>query len=422
MRILLCGASGFIGGHLLRALQGAGHEVLRLSRSGAPGTVRGDFSTDIIPEVWAPRLEGVDAVINAVGIIREVGSDRFEPLHGRAPLALFTAAADRKLRVIQISALGTPSPGDPPRPEPYFRWRALADDLLLQRCPDALILRPSIVYGPGDHSMALFRGLAALPITPLIGAGDQPLSPVYVGDLAAAVVRALSDRADPDLRGVVEVVGPETMPFRALLDRLRRWMGAGPLRGLPVPLAPVRAGAAITDLTGIGPISSDELSMLLAGNAAPPDRFARLLGRPPTPLEQALGPCTQADRWHARLSMLRVPLRLSVASVWVATGVFCLFAVPPEVRYGMLGDSGFTGPAAERFLDALCLAEIPLGLLTAAGWRVRWLGALQLLMISSFSLFLLFTQTHWWVHPYGPLTKNIPLMGAILAMMCLEED
>lgn len=423
MRILLCGASGFIGGHLLTALRAAGHDVRCLARTpdqaARPGSLQGDFATDTSPGTWAPRLDGIDAVINAVGIIRETGTARFEPLHGRAPVALFEAAAARNLRIIQISALGTPSGDLPDRPEPYFRWRAMADRRLLEISPGALILRPSIVYGPGDHSMALFRGLAALPITPLIGDGRQPLAPVHVADLAAAVVRAV---ADPSIRGAVDAAGPETLEFRDLLARLRAWMGAGPLRAVQVPVGLVRAGAKIADIAGIGPITSDELSMLLAGNAAPPDAFTRAFGFAPRTLAAGLGPCTEADRWHARLSMLRLPLRLSVASVWVATGAFCLFAVPPEVRYGMLGDSGFTGPAAERFLDALCLLEIPLGLLTAVGWRVRWLGSLQLLMISSFSVFLLFTQTHWWVHPYGPLTKNIPLMGAILAMMCLEEE
>ena len=136
MRILLCGASGFIGGHLLTALRAAGHDVRCLARTPKqathPGFLHGDFATDTTPEIWAPRLDSpgseIDAVINAVGIIRETRTARFEPLHARAPIALFEAAAARNLRIIQISALGTA----PDRPEPYFRWRALADHRLLE--------------------------------------------------------------------------------------------------------------------------------------------------------------------------------------------------------------------------------------------------------------------------------------------------
>src|SRR4051794_12804785 len=103
--VLLTGASGFIGSRLSAALVARGCKVVGVSRRARP--VAGDFATDVRPEDWAPRLAGIDIVINAVGIIRERGHQTFRRLHTEAPVALFAACAAAGIRrVIQISALG----------------------------------------------------------------------------------------------------------------------------------------------------------------------------------------------------------------------------------------------------------------------------------------------------------------------------
>jgi uncharacterized protein YbjT (DUF2867 family) len=146
--ILLTGASGFIGRHLAHTLLAHGHDVIATSRrpgqAARPGLreVAADFSRDIEPAAWLPRLVGVDVVINAVGILRESPGQRFDLLHDRAPRALFAACADAGVKlVIQLSALGA----DQHATSRYHMSKKAADDYLRGLGLPAVILRPSLV-------------------------------------------------------------------------------------------------------------------------------------------------------------------------------------------------------------------------------------------------------------------------------------
>lgn len=184
MNILLTGASGFIGSHLLRRLHAQGHRITACVRNPQAASKRYsgatyiacDFSRDIHEADWIPRLVNIDVVINAVGIIRESHGQRFATLHHQAPAALFRAAAKSEIKkVIQISALGA----DAGAHSEYHLSKRAADEVLAGLDLDWLILRPSIVYGAGAKSMALFRAMAALPLTPLVADGSQPLTHPY---------------------------------------------------------------------------------------------------------------------------------------------------------------------------------------------------------------------------------------------------
>src|SRR5690606_31525926 len=164
MVILLTGASGFIGARLSVAVRAAGHVVMDARRAppdDAPA-VRVDFTHDLAERDWLPRLAGVDMVINAVGILREHGSQTFERIHTRAPIALFSACAAAGVRrVIQISALGAER-----GQTGYFASKRAADEFLATLPLDWTIVRPSLVYGPGGTSALLFEMYAGLPLTP----------------------------------------------------------------------------------------------------------------------------------------------------------------------------------------------------------------------------------------------------------------
>ena len=169
MRILLTGASGFIGKHLRSALLAEGHHVVCATRSPLNNTsarltwLHADFTQDTDKSLWLARLRGVDAVINAVGIFREHGSQRFAALHTETPCALFAACAesDSVQLVIQVSALGADQHAD----TPYHLSKKAADDCLERLPLRSFIVQPSLVYGKDGVSARMFKTLASMPFS-----------------------------------------------------------------------------------------------------------------------------------------------------------------------------------------------------------------------------------------------------------------
>lgn len=290
MRIFLTGATGFIGGHILAALLARGHHVTCLVRPGTrwhpthPHTqpTVGDW---LVPASWQAAIPGHAAVINSIGIIRERPGASFAAVHTVAPLALFQAAAASGVsKIVQISALGA----DEHAISRYHRSKYAADRHLAQLGVPYVVLRPSIVYGPGDHSMRLFARLAALPITPVPGDGQYRLQPVHVTDLVRAVVAAVER---PHLHALtIDVGGAQALPFTAILHTLAQQQGQPHgARILPIPWPIMRLAAALTDaLNGLGPITSEELGMLRRGNTTTLAPFVAAFGFTPLPFAQGI--------------------------------------------------------------------------------------------------------------------------------------
>jgi len=294
-RIFLAGATGFIGGHILRGLLRAGHAVTCLIWPGQALTptltqrerralplplgeglrmIEGQWTR---PAEWVEAVAGHAAVVNAVGVIREGPGSTFAAVQTEAPGALFRAAARAGARqLVQISALGA----DAGVRTPFLLTKRAADELALGLGVPAVVLRPSVVYGPGDHSMAFFRRLAALPVTPVPGDGRYRLQPVHVDDLVRAVVLAC---ARPGRHGAFDLGGGTVLTFNALLHALARHRGRRRARLLHVPWPLMRLVARLTDLAGRGPITTDELTMLRRGSVADNGPFVATFGFAPRP-------------------------------------------------------------------------------------------------------------------------------------------
>jgi uncharacterized protein YbjT (DUF2867 family) len=281
MNVLLTGASGFIGSHLARALRAAGYVVIEARRDVDDGmaSVRADFARDLSVRDWLPKLAGIDAVINAVGIVREHGAQTFESIHKRAPQALFTACVAAGVRrVVQISALGADR-----GMTRYFLSKRAADDYLATLPLEWTIVRPAMVFGPGASSSRLFAKLARLPLVPLPGRGEQRVQPLHIDDLTEALVHLLGDTATHRAR--VELVGPQTFSLRELLAGLRAAKHLSPPRFLQVPMALVRAATHIVAIRQIA-VDGETLALLEAGTRGDPATIRQLLGRPPRPFAQ----------------------------------------------------------------------------------------------------------------------------------------
>src|SRR4051812_34927619 len=163
--IFLVGAGGFIGTRVGRALEDAGHRVIRAGRAEI------DFARTAEPAAWQERLRGADVVINTVGIFRESRDATFEAVHVQGPRALFEACAVLRLSVVQFSALGA----DERATSRFHRTKKQADDALLALDVRSIVLQPSLVYGPGGASARLFAALASLPVVPLPDGGGQAI-------------------------------------------------------------------------------------------------------------------------------------------------------------------------------------------------------------------------------------------------------
>ena len=426
MHILITGASGFIGSHLTQALLQRSDRVTTAARNPKALDIHHpeiqmvpiDFCQAHQPEDWLAHLEGVDAVINAVGIIREMGQQPFRALHKQAPIALFQACKMAGVqRVIQISALGA----DDQAESQYHLSKKAADDFLAASKLEWTILRPSIVYGPGAHSMAFFKALAALPVTPLINKGEQQIQPIHVADLTKAVLQCLAPEGPTQAR--INLVGPEPINFHNLMQRLRCWLGAGSLRPITIPYGLTLTLAKVGGFLGAAPVTPETVQMLQQGNTGSVDEFVRHFGFMPRSLDESLQaePAQQPDQWHAGLFFLRPLLRFTIALVWISAGVVSACIYPQEESFALLSQVGISSNWAAVSLYGASALDLLLGFATLSNRWLRLAAFGQILTMALYTVILTLFLPALWAHPFGPVVKNLPLVVATLIMLILER-
>lgn len=425
MRILLTGASGFLGRHLAKALSQAGHEVVcalrrpRRSRSlPCRHVVTVDMSKDLAGSVWLPHLEGIDAVVNAVGILRERRGQRFDVLHGTAPRALFAACVQAQVgKVMQISALGA----DEQAVSRYHLSKKATDDFLLGLPLRSEIVQPSLIYGPGGTSARLFNQLASLPLIPLPGDGEQRVQPIHIDDAVRAIVALLERDAFDGQR--VALVGPQPLPLRQFLAELREAMGFDPPRFVSVPLPLVRATARIGSHLPGSLLDAETLAMLERGNTGDVAQTRALLGRPPRAIRDFVTPPQQSGaRALAQLAWLLPLLRGSLALMWIVTGLLSLGLYPVPQSYALLTRVGAAGIWLPLLLYGAALLDLTLGLGILVLARRRPLWWAQMALIIGYTAVISWRLPEFWRHPFGPILKNLPILAALLLLAILDDE
>ncbi|MGZ8993289.1 MAG: SDR family oxidoreductase, partial [Burkholderiaceae bacterium] len=361
MVVLVTGASGFIGSAVVDALRAAGHRVIkgthRQNATSDADTVAVDFTRDFDPAAWRGRLRGVDAVVNAVGILREQGHQTFDALHVRAPRALFAACVDAGVkRVVQISALGS----DENATSAYHISKRRADEFLAAQSISSVIVQPSLVYGPGGESARLFDTLASLPWIPLPGDGMQRIQPIHLDDLVACIVTLLE--RDRWRTGRIALVGAEPTTLRDYLASLGRALGRSRIRFLQIPYSWVRAAASLGKVMPGALLDNETLAMLERGNVADVADTQRILGATPRPIANFV-PRRVASiaRRHAQLNWLLPLLRLTIAAMWIVTGIVSIAVYPVSDSYALLARTGLTGTFATAALISAAVLDIALG-------------------------------------------------------------
>lgn len=433
MRILLTGASGFVGARLLRALLDDGHHLVCAVRtpraSGDPRLryVQADFAGDTGQAVWLARLHGIDAVINTVGVFRESGRQTFAAIHTEAPRALFAACAesDSVQLVIQLSALGA----DDAATTPYHLSKKAADDYLATLPVASFIVQPSLIYGRGGASARFFKMLATMPLGVRFGSAPQRVQPVHVDDVVAALcalVRRVpasdtAPRARPDSYArIVRLAGPEALSFTDYLRALRRALGLGHLWVLPLPDFLARIAAGMARLLPGSFLDPDALSMLNRDNVADPALTARLLGHAP----RAIGSFVTdpaAERLQAQMDWLLPVLRWSIAMVWIATAIVSAGVYPVADSYELLARTGIPQELRPLMLYGASALDLCFGFGILLLKRRRWLWLAQLLLIGFYTVVIALRLPEFLVHPYGPLTKNLPMLAAIWLLNQVER-
>ncbi len=242
--VTVFGGSGFLGRHVVRALAKRGWRVRpavrrpdlagHLQPMGGVGQIMPVQANLRYPDSVMRAVEGADAVVNLVGILYETGRQGFDAVQSDGARAVAKAAARAGASMlVQMSAIGA----DRESPAAYARTKAAGEAAVLSEFPGAVILRPSVIFGPEDDFFNQFASLARiLPALPLIGGGGTRFQPVFVGDVAEAVAAALDGRAKPGV--VYELGGPAVKSFREILEYILKETGRSrPLVPLPFPLA-----------------------------------------------------------------------------------------------------------------------------------------------------------------------------------------
>jgi uncharacterized protein YbjT (DUF2867 family) len=430
MRILLTGASGFIGQHLLHALLAEGHDVVcavrRVKESSDPrlSFIHADFTKDNEKSVWLARLSGIDAVINTVGIFRENGAQTFDKLHVQTPRALFAACAESHdvHMVVQLSALGADEEAD----TAYHLSKKAADDYLASLQVRAVIVQPSLVYGSDGASARVFKAMASMPVALRFGDAPQLVQPIHIDDVVAAIVGLLRRRlhVDGTSQRIVQripLVGPQALPFIDYLAALRTAMGMGRLRVLRLPGRLARLLARFGRWLPGGLLNPEALRMLDRGNTGDPAPTQRLLGRQARPIVSFVLDA-RAERARAKLDWLLPVLRISIAVVWIFTAIVSAFVYPVADSYELLARTGIPAGLRPMMLYGAAVFDLLLGLGIVLLKRRRWLWLAQLGLIGFYTIVIAFRLPEFLVHPYGPLTKNLPMLAAIWLLYQLEDE
>ncbi len=428
MKILITGVTGFLGGHIADRLAADGHRLTCAVRNPDSARARRpafdyvaiDFNRATEPERWLPLLAGIDVVINAVGILREATGQSFDVLHTRAPSALFSACAAAGVQhVIQISALGA----DADAQSRYHLSKRAADDHLRSLPLRSTIVQPSLVFGIDGASARMFGTMASLPLIPLPGRGDQCVQPVHVDDLTNAIARLV---ATPDKGGEsgarIALVGPRPLTLRAFLGSLRTVLGIRRRpRFLPVPDSLTTLGAKVAGYLPGAFLDTETLQMLRRGNTADPSAIREALGREPRPVDDFVPPAlVEPLRQRAQLGWLLPVLRLSIAFVWILTAIVSFGLYPIEASYALLAEAGVPAALRPAALFGAAVLDLVLGALTLFSSRRAWVWQAQVALIVGYMLIITLKLPEFWLHPYGPISKNLPMLAAIWLLYELE--
>ena len=271
--VTVIGGSGFIGRNAVRTLAADGWRVRAATRRpdlaghlqpmGAVGQIHAVQANVRYPDSVRRAAEGAEAVVNLTGILHKSGAQTFQSVHVAGARAAAKAAREAGAKVfVHVSAIGA----DRKSWAKYSRTKAAGEAAVLAEFPEAVILRPSVVFGPEDQLFNRFAAMARMsPFLPLIGGGKTKFQPVYVGDVAAAIAAACAGKGKK--RTIYELGGPDVVILRQILDLTQQWSGHKRWYvRIPFWLAQVGAFLTVPLPNGLRPLTVDQVRSLTEPN------------------------------------------------------------------------------------------------------------------------------------------------------------
>ena len=268
--ITIFGGSGFLGRHVVRALAGLEYRIRvavrrpdlagHLQPLGRVGQIHAVQANVRNRASVAAAVRGSDVVINLVGILFESGRQRFETVQAFGAESVALAAAAENAVMIHVSAIGA----DEHSRSAYARSKAEGERLVLAATPEATIFRPSVVFGPNDDFFNRFAALARMvPALPLVGGGATRFQPVYAGDVAEAIAKAVAGQAGAGK--VYELGGPEVMTFKEILQYVLATIGRRRLL-VPIPFWAAKLKAFFFEFMPKPVLTRDQVELLRSDN------------------------------------------------------------------------------------------------------------------------------------------------------------
>lgn len=288
MKVFVAGATGFVGRHIVKKLSVCGHLVIALAHQRSGEVLKGatvEKREGSILDLNSLRsaAKGAEAIVNAVGIIKEGKGKTFDGIHRQGVENLIAAAKENDIkRFIQISALGAGTGID----TAYFRTKEAGEKALINSGLDWTIFRPAMIVGAGGFSAEMLALMKKGPFIPVIGKGDYKLQMVYIEDVAECVALALNK---PETIGQTYCLGgPDILSMNEVLDFLAHWKGIRKPK-IHIPFFLMRPMAAVMEkVLPNPPVTPDQLKMMLAARTCDPAAAFNVFGLTFKPWAEAI--------------------------------------------------------------------------------------------------------------------------------------
>jgi uncharacterized protein YbjT (DUF2867 family) len=427
-RIVVIGATGLIGSHVVAALSAQGAGITGVARNvGGWRARRPDIDWRALDLAradagqWREAIEGAEAVVFCAGALQDGPMDDLSATHERGLKALVAACeAEGLQRFIHFSAMGV----DRATLTEFSRSKRAGDEALMASRLDWVILRPSVVLGgPVYGASALVRGLAALPLLPVMP-DTAPLRPVALEDVVRTVAFFL--RPEAPARVAIDLSGPETVDFTELVAQHRRWLGWRPARRMALPRWAAALAYRLGDLVALlgwrPPVRSTARREIARGAAADNEEWLRLTGFQPSMIGARLDarPASVQERWFARLYFVKPIIFGSLALFWVGSGIASLGPGYAQ-GIGMMREGG-----AQELAPFAVIGGGVADLLVGIG--IAWRPQARLALVACIAVSLLYAVagtlvTPWlWLDPLAPLLKIAPVIALHLAALAILGD